>query len=148
MSIRCSQDEKKFIITGRNVHKGKLSTQDLVLIEGYDSLNEHNIVGQVRYVGCVKPSIDAAIHYHIYEARPDVNAIIHVHTDIEFSNIPTTSYNYPCGCHEEVSALLELINQNPGNDVFQMTQHGLLILGESLNNCLKKLDNLFHSKNS
>lgn len=48
-------------ITGRNVHKGKLSTQDLVLIEGYDSLNEHNIVGQVRYVNCLK-KLDNLFH--------------------------------------------------------------------------------------
>ena len=142
MSARYLSSDK-FIITGRNVHKGILSTEDLVFIESYKDIDYNGVVGEVGYVGYVKPSIDAAIHYHIYKTRPDINAIIHVHTDIEFDDIPSTNYNFPCGCHEEVEELINLIIKNPNNNIFQMIQHGLLILGSSLVDCREKMKELF-----
>lgn len=138
MSVRI--DEDRFVITGRNVNKGDLNEKDLVLINRYESCSsEDSVVGKVHYSGCIKPSIDAAIHYRIYKLRPEVKAILHIHTNLSFEGIPTTDYNYPCGCYEEANALAMLVDGDHSAEIYQMVDHGLLILGDSLEDCENKL---------
>ena len=43
-------------------------------------------------------SVDAIEHWMIYQAHPDVGAILHVHAWLD--GIPTTEFNYPCGTEE------------------------------------------------
>lgn len=133
MSMRV--DNTRFVITGRNVNKGALTENDLVLVNQYEPCDEEAVVGKIHYVGAVKPSIDAAIHHHIYQLRPDVQAMLHIHTNLSFKYVPTTDYNFPCGCQEEAKALTTLVANNPRDNIYQMVDHGLLILGSSLEDC-------------
>lgn len=136
LSVR---DEDEFFITGRNVHKGNLNEDIVCRIESCEEVDEESVYSYVRYHGKVKPSIDTAIHAKIYEKFPKVKAILHVHTDDLF-NRPLSSYNYPCGTMEERDSIVELMS--PGTSIIQMKKHGVIIVGDSLTECLSKWEAL------
>lgn len=136
LSVR---DEDEFFITGRNVHKGNLNESIVCRIESCEEVEEESVYAYVSYHGKVKPSIDSAIHAKIYEKFPDVRAILHVHTDDLF-NRPLSSYNYPCGTMEERDSIVELMTED--TSIIQMKKHGVLIVGDSLTECLSKWEEL------
>lgn len=136
LSVR---DEDDFFITGRNVHKGNLNESIVCRVESCQEVEEESVYAYVRYHGKVKPSIDSAIHAKIYEKFPKVKAILHVHTDDLF-NRPLSSYNYPCGTMEERDSIVELMTEE--TSIIQMKKHGVLIVGDSLTECLSKWEEL------
>ena len=56
-------------------------------------------------------SVDAIEHWMIYQAHPDVGAILHVHAWME--GIAATDINYPCGTQELAESVAELIDREP-----------------------------------
>ena len=136
LSVR---DEDEFFITGRNVHKGNLNESIVCRIESCEEVDEESVYAYVRYHGKVKPSIDSAIHAKIYDKFPHVKAILHVHTDDLF-NRPLSSYNYPCGTMEERDSIVELMTDE--TSIIQMKKHGVIIVGDSLTECLTKWEEL------
>lgn len=142
MSVRL---EEGIAITGRNVQKGDIHKDILVKIENVDefsSTENQKSFAQVNYKGKVKPSIDSAIHHFIYK-NTDFNAIVHVHTEKLFYNIPTTEYNYACGTEQEMLSIINILTKDKNKEIIQMTKHGLIILGYTLDDCLKKLVKLY-----
>ena len=131
-------------MTGRNVHKGNLSKEDLALVVGVKEEKITNdlekIYAKVKYLGH-KPSIDAAIHSSIYK-ETDCKAILHVHTSKVFLGYPMVNDSYPCGSDAERNAILEKIKDNPDKKVVQMYKHGLIIYGENLQECYTKLSEI------
>lgn len=144
MSIRDKFSKDNFFITGRNVHKGYLKENDICYINKVNDLKENNPYCVVKYGGIIKPSIDTAIHNHIYKLT-NFNAIIHIHTDKVFLDKPITDYNYPCGSKEEKDSIIKFIENNPKEDVIQLYKHGLIVLGDSLSDCYSKILNLFNN---
>lgn len=136
MSIR---HNNMFYITCRNVHKGNLKNTDISKITKVHERKEDNIYTNVYYNSELKPSIDTSIHYYIYK-ETSYNAILHVHTDNVFLGIPYIDEQYPCGSEPEKDAILEKIKEN---DIVQMKKHGLVICGETLTECAKKLEELY-----
>lgn len=133
-----------FYITGRNVHKGQLSRDSLCLIESVNTVEHSSIYAEVNYNGSIKPSIDTAIHSEIYK-QTDYSHIIHIHTNKLFlGDIPLTDYNYPCGSMEERDAIIKFILENKNRNVIQLYKHGLIILGNSFDECLKIVDDLYN----
>jgi phosphopantothenate-cysteine ligase len=126
------------LITGRNVNKGNLSDNDIVYVEKCVDSSEENVYSNVHYHGTVKPSIDTAIHWELYK-KTGKKAIVHVHTKKMYSNFPITGDNYPCGSDEELKAIIEVWEANP-QDIIQLYKHGLIILGDTLEDCLSKLN--------
>ena len=57
-------------------------------------------------------SVDAIEHWMIYQAHPDVGAILHVHAWME--DIAATDINYPCGTQELAESVAELIDSRAG----------------------------------
>lgn len=130
-----------YLMTGRNVHKGDLNKEIVCHIEECLEVNKESVYAHVNYHGKVKPSIDSAIHGAIYRKVPEAKAILHVHTD-DYFNKPLSSYNYPCGTMEERDSIVNLISKE--EPIIQMKKHGLIILDESLTDCLKQLKSLFN----
>lgn len=60
----------RFIITGSGTRLDRLSTEDFAVL----SLVDGAVAG-----GCPRPSSEWMLHQRTYAARPDANAIIHVH---------------------------------------------------------------------
>lgn len=141
MSVRT---DNGLIITGRNVNKGNLPKNHLIEINSVQYLEPQEdkaLYAIVKYNGEVKPSIDTVIHHKIYDMT-GFNAILHVHTDDIFE-LPITDYNYPCGTEEELKSIIKNIDGD-NVDIIQMYKHGLIIMGETLDDCFKKLKKLFN----
>lgn len=130
LSIR---NMNEFFITGRNVHKGNLTKDIVCKIEKVEERNEESVYAHVHYHGQVKPSIDTPIHDDIYKKYPDVQAILHVHTD-NLYNRPLSSYNYPCGTMEERDSIVSLLESDVS--LVQMKKHGVIVTGDTLSGCL------------
>lgn len=137
-------EDDNIYMTGRNVHKGELQPEDLALIVGVkeekkDS-NLEKIYSKVKYLGH-KPSIDATIHASIYK-ETECKAILHIHTSKVFLGHPMIAESFPCGSDAERDAIVNVIKNNPGEKIIQMYKHGLIVLGESLEDCYVRLNEL------
>jgi hypothetical protein len=111
--------------------------------------NDENVYADVYYNGCIKPSIDTAIHAKIYEVTR-CKAILHIHTNKIFLGYPYIDEQFPCGSMEERDAIVNAMKRGykyiaeiGHNNVVQMKKHGLIITGESIEDCEKKLNELF-----
>jgi ribulose-5-phosphate 4-epimerase/fuculose-1-phosphate aldolase len=138
MSIMCEDDS--FIITGRNVDKGKLTKELLCHIEEikpYNNKENERIYCEVIYDGVVKPSIDSAIHGAIYK-NSHFKAVIHVHTEKIYDRYPITHFNYPCGSEREKDDIIKSL-ASAKDGIIQLKKHGLIIMGETLEDCYQKL---------
>lgn len=134
-----------FYMSGRNVDKGNFTPEKLTKIQSVheftDFENPHTYA-DVYYEGSVKPSIDAVIHASIY-AKTSAQAIIHIHTEKQFSHLPITAFNYPCGSEGERDSVFPLLA--PDTQIIQLYKHGLIVLGHSLDDCLQKTVTLFET---
>ena len=74
-------------------------------------------------------SVDAIEHWMIYQAHPDVGAILHVHAWME--GIPATDINYPCGTAELATSVAELLARepDPSHAVIGLRNHGITATG-------------------
>lgn len=132
-----------FYITGRNVDKGNLNGTDIVSIDKVWILeDDKDVYSNVFYSGALKPSIDTTIHSEIYK-QSSFSHIIHIHTDRVFLGYPLVAESFPCGCDKECNAIVKLIKANPDTRIVQMKKHGLIILGNSFEECKTSLEELF-----
>jgi len=130
-------------ITGRGVDKGNLDIRYICRIQKVEEVEETpKIFAEVYYSGSVKPSIDTAIIYSVYQMT-DWQAIVHIHTDQMFAGLPITGYNFPCGTKEEMEEIANLLKEKQGADIIQQYNHGLLIMGKNFQDCLDKIEKLF-----
>jgi ribulose-5-phosphate 4-epimerase/fuculose-1-phosphate aldolase len=85
-------------------------------------------------------SVDAIEHWMIYQAHPDVGAILHVHAWME--GIAATDINYPCGTQELAESVAELIDRepDPARAVIGLRNHGITATGESLTEILDRIE--------
>lgn len=135
-----------FLITGRNVHKGRLEWKDVCYVENVEKVeNDSSVYANVSYHGEFKPSIDSAIHGHIYKALPEYNSIIHIHTDRVFLGYEYIDGMYPCGCKNECDQIMLALGRCKTEDVkvVQMKKHGLIVVGKSLEDCYIEILRLF-----
>ena len=128
LSCRVSQG---FIITARATRKIRLSAQEFVQIvdctRGPDGIT-------LVCDGQRLPSTDALIHWRVYQARPDVGAIVHAHDPrlLEAApelGLPITDVSARCNSHELVEDALRLAT---GTNYLVMRDHGVLALGPTL----------------
>ena len=85
-------------------------------------------------------SVDAIEHWMIYQAHPDVGAILHVHAWME--GIAATDINYPCGTQELAESVAELIDRepDPAHAVIGLRNHGITATGDSLTEILDRIE--------
>lgn len=114
-----------------------LRQEDIVLVD-----TEGNVLTKG------KPSSEVNMHLQIYEKRPDVNAIVHIHstfaTGFAFSNkkikrfegfgeikneyLPSIEYEKPGSDELAKNASENIINE----DVLILKKHGVICVGDSL----------------
>jgi len=84
-------------------------------------------------------SVDAIEHWMIYQAHPNVRAILHVHGWLD--GIPTTEFNYPCGTEELAISVADAIAavDDPAHAVIGLTNHGITATGDSLTEILDRI---------
>ncbi|MGN0017559.1 MAG: class II aldolase/adducin family protein [Candidatus Gastranaerophilaceae bacterium] len=145
MSVRCDKD---ILITASGSSNGYLRNDDIVLID----MEGTPVEGEKR-----KPSSEKLLHTYIYKKRPDLKAIIHVHSPylcsfaaaripldkpvmaentFYFGQIPLAEYALPSSVElaEKTSALFDKY------DAVLMANHGFVVASDNLQDAFLKLE--------
>ncbi len=139
ISLRIS-GQRAFAVTPSNYDYLRMTLADVCVLDF--SLN--------RLEGQLKPSVEAAMHAAIYQARPDVNAILHTHQAYA-SALTLIKAPIPALFDEQARFLgrsVEIIPYAPSgtgflkdtvakhvknhNNAFMMQNHGALIFGHDM----------------
>lgn len=140
-NLSAREDERRFWMSASGVDKARLETpgRDILLVSGYDAARGAIVLSVPPDVEPRRVSVDAIEHWMIYQAHPDVGAILHVHAWLE--GIPTTEFNYPCGTEELATSVADAIAaaDDPAHAVIGLTNHGITATGESLGEILERI---------
>ncbi len=131
LSFRIRPGEDAFIITGSQVGwKDRLPDDRFVTVHGCDMEK-----GIVSASGTRDPSSESMLHFAVYRARKDVQAVFHGHSREILrcadrpADIPETAEPRPYGSLELVRGVLDVL----GNaDFLIMKKHGFISLGRSM----------------
>ncbi len=141
-NLSMRKDETRFWMSASGVDKTKLEIpgRDILLVTGYEPAENKMILSVPPGVEPRRVSVDAIEHWIIYQAHPDVGAILHVHAWME--DIPATDVNYPCGTEELAVSVAELIERedDPAHAVIGLRNHGITVTGESLTEILDRIE--------
>jgi ribulose-5-phosphate 4-epimerase/fuculose-1-phosphate aldolase len=140
-NLSARKDSDRFWMSASGVDKSKLEVvgQDILMVSGFDDERGVIVLSVPPGIDPKRVSVDAIEHWMIYQAHPDVGAILHVHAWME--GIPATDINYPCGTQELAVAVADLIavEPDPAHAVIGLRNHGLTCTGESLNEILDRV---------
>ncbi len=141
-NLSMRKDATRFWMSASGVDKSKLEApgRDMLLVSGYDEAAGTMIMSVPPGVEPRRVSVDAIEHWMIYQAHPDVGAILHVHAWME--GIQATDINYPCGTHELALAVADLLarESDPAHAVIGLRNHGITATGESLFEILDRIE--------
>jgi ribulose-5-phosphate 4-epimerase/fuculose-1-phosphate aldolase len=115
-----------FIITGTGKDLGNLKEEDFVEVLGCD-LEKNEVIA----AGKIEPSSETLFHYVIYQKRPDVNVIFHVHDDYAVKNceelgFKCTEKEAPYGTVELADEIAKSVDNT---DYLVVKNHGIISLG-------------------
>jgi Class II Aldolase and Adducin N-terminal domain len=141
-NLSARKDEHRFWMSASGVDKAKLDEpgRDILLVSGYDAAGGKIVLSVPPDVEPRRVSVDAIEHWMIYEANPEVGALLHVHAWID--GIEATEINYPCGTSElaENVAALVAAAPDPAHAVVGLRNHGITATGSSLTEILDRLE--------
>jgi ribulose-5-phosphate 4-epimerase/fuculose-1-phosphate aldolase len=140
-NLSARKDDRRFWMSASGVDKSNLREigRDILLVTDYDRANERMVLSVPPGVEPRRASVDAIEHWMIYQAHPDVGAILHVHAWME--GIAATDVNYPCGTQQLAVAVADLVAQepDPAHAVIGLRNHGLTCTGDSLSEILDRV---------
>jgi ribulose-5-phosphate 4-epimerase/fuculose-1-phosphate aldolase len=141
-NLSARKDERRFWMSASGVDKSKLEIpgRDILLVSDYDEANGRIVLSVPPNVEPRRVSVDAIEHWMIYQAHPDVGAILHVHAWME--GIQATDINYPCGTEELARVVADLLalEPDPQHAVIGLRNHGITATGESLPEILDRIE--------
>jgi L-fuculose-phosphate aldolase len=139
--------DQRIAITPSALDKGRLTTSQ-ILVMGMDGVN---------HTPELKPSIESGMHLAIYQARPDVQAIVHAHPTIATA-FSLAGQTINCELIAESYALLQRIALAPyalmgtpalaeqvaaqtrQADIVLLQNHGVVALGDTLLRAFDRLE--------
>lgn len=128
--------QQQFIISGTQTgHLPNLQPNHFTKVTSYSIADN-----RLTCLGPVKASSESLTHAAIYEADPDIRAVIHIHHDEQWAawlhNVPTTHEDVPYGTPEMADEIRRLFNETPRDQlkVIAMAGHhgGLIAFGKTL----------------
>ena len=153
ISIRL--DERRVLITPSGLCKGRMSPDDLLIVdlEGalLESASDSSLV----------PSSETPMHLEAYRQRSDIRAVLHAHpvfataltvagmdlpedvlpeVALTMGSVPTTAYARPSS-DENAVVIRDLIQHY---DAMLLRQHGSLTVGRNLDEALTHLERIEH----
>jgi ribulose-5-phosphate 4-epimerase/fuculose-1-phosphate aldolase len=141
-NLSARKDEQRFWMSASGVDKAHLEVpgRDILLVSDYDASAGRIVLSVPPDVEPRRVSVDAIEHWMIYQAHPDVGAILHVHAWME--GIAATETNYPCGTEELARDVAGLLAQepDPNHAVIGLRNHGITATGESLTEILDRIE--------
>jgi Class II Aldolase and Adducin N-terminal domain len=140
-NLSARKDETRFWMSASGVDKSKLEDvgRDILMVKDFDDERGMIVLSVPPGIEPRRVSVDAIEHWMIYQAHPDVGAILHIHAWME--DIPATDVNYPCGTQELAVAVADLVAQepDPAHAVIGLRNHGLTCTGDSLTEILDRV---------
>ena len=141
-NLSARKDENRFWMSASGVDKSQLEVpgRDILMVVGYDEPNARMVISVPPGIEPRRVSVDAIEHWKIYQAHPDVGAILHIHAWME--GIAATDVNYPCGTQELAEAVAELIDRepDPAHAVIGLRNHGITATGDTLTEILDRIE--------
>jgi hypothetical protein len=141
-NLSAREDDHRFWMSASGVDKSKLDEpgRDILLVSGYDATRGAIVLSVPPEVEPRRVSVDAIEHWMIYEANPEVGAILHVHAWVE--GIDATEINYPCGTAELAESVAALVAAapDPAHAVVGLRNHGITATGSSLTEILDRIE--------
>jgi hypothetical protein len=140
-NLSARKDGTRFWMSASGVDKSQLETvgRDLLMVKDFDEERGVIVLSVPPGIEPRRVSVDAIEHWMIYQAHPDVGAILHVHAWME--GIAATDVNYPCGTQELAVAVSDLValEPDPAHAVIGLRNHGITCTGESLTEILDRV---------
>ncbi len=140
-NLSARKDARRFWMSASGVDKSKLAEpgRDILLVSDYDVARGVIVLSVPPDADPRRVSVDAIEHWMIYQAHPDIGAILHVHAWLD--GIPTTEFNYPCGTEELAISVAEALaaEPDPAHAVIGLTNHGITATGASLTEILDRI---------
>jgi len=140
-NLSARKDESRFWMSASGVDKSKLESvgRDILMVKDFDDDRGVIVLSVPPGIEPRRVSVDAIEHWMIYQAHPDVGAILHVHAWME--DIAATDVNYPCGTQQLAVAVADLVAQepDPSHAVIGLRNHGLTCTGDSLSEILDRV---------
>ncbi|HET6682755.1 MAG TPA: class II aldolase/adducin family protein [Gaiella sp.] len=141
-NLSARKDATRFWMSASGVDKSQLEQagRDILLVTGYDEEKARMRISVPPGIEPRRVSVDAIEHWMIYQAHPDVGAILHVHAWME--GIAATDINYPCGTQELAESVAVLIDRepDPSHAVIGLRNHGITATGDSLTEILDRIE--------
>jgi Class II Aldolase and Adducin N-terminal domain len=141
-NLSAREDERRFWMSASGVDKSKLAEpgRDILLVSGYEAARGTIVLSVPPDVEPRRVSVDAIEHWMIYEANPEVGAILHVHAWMD--GIEATEINYPCGTSELAASVAALVAAapDPARAVVGLRNHGITATGPSLTEILNRIE--------
>jgi hypothetical protein len=141
-NLSARKDEHRFWMSASGVDKSKLDEpgRDILLVSGYDAVGGKIVLSVPPGVEPRRVSVDAIEHWMIYEANPEVAALLHVHAWMD--GIEATEINYPCGTSELAESVAALVAgaPDPAHTVVGLRNHGITATGSSLTEILDRIE--------
>ena len=141
-NLSARKDESRFWMSASGVDKSQLESvgRDILMVKGFDDDRGVIVLSVPPGIEPRRVSVDAIEHWMIYQAHPEVGAILHVHAWME--GIAATDVNYPCGTQELAVAVADLVAQepDPAHAVIGLRNHGITATGESLSEILDRIE--------
>ena len=140
-NLSARKDETRFWMSASGVDKSQLETigRDFLLVKDFDDERGVIVLSVPPGIEPRRVSVDAIEHWMIFQAHPEVGAILHVHAWME--GIAATDVNYPCGTQELAVAVAALValEPDPAHAVIGLRNHGITCTGESLAEILDRV---------
>ena len=140
-NLSARKDGTRFWMSASGVDKSKLESvgRDILMVKDFDDDRGVIVLSVPPGIEPRRVSVDAIEHWMIYQAHPDVGAILHVHAWME--GIAATDVNYPCGTQQLAVAVADLVAQepDPAHAVIGLRNHGLTCTGDSLSEILDRV---------
>lgn len=128
------------VIKSTGAFPHQLKKNDFVLVSGFKKED-------VFIYGDKEPSSEARLHWGIYQARPEINCVLHTHDFLavnspqKIKDLPYVS-DYPYGTMELARAVKRASKRS---DYIIMKNHGVLALGKNISSSLKLIKK-YHEK--
>jgi ribulose-5-phosphate 4-epimerase/fuculose-1-phosphate aldolase len=141
-NVSCRIGVNRFLITPAAKHKGFISSEDFVVIDDKGKILQ----------GKGEPSSEYRLHLAVYEARQDINVVLHVHAPystalslagidlldgyITIKPVPTVPFAMPSSA-EGAAKIREFIGEHK---VMILERHGVLSSGKNIWDALARLE--------
>lgn len=151
-NVSCRLGEDRLLITPSGTSKGDLQPEAFLLVDRAGRVVEGN----------GRPSSEIRMHLAVYDARPDVGAVVHAHPPLltaltlaglpfradvlpevwlTIGPVPTVPYATP-STEEVPHSIAPFV---AAHQAFLLERHGSLTLGENLEEAYRRLEKLEHA---